>query len=103
MPGPATRPAALERLLDELRSLERAYSRGHHGRWSASRRAELVDACLRDLYEATGPPGGVALVALGGYGRGRLSPFSDVDLVIVHDGGRHDEGALLAEQGLDPL
>jgi hypothetical protein len=36
-------------LRHELTSLERAYSRGHHGRWSARRRSELLDACLVGL------------------------------------------------------
>jgi [protein-PII] uridylyltransferase len=97
------RPAPVARLLDELRALERAYSPGHHGRWSASRRAGLVDACLRELFEAADPPGGVALVALGGYGRGRLSPHSDVDLLIAHDGRQPALVAELAERLLYPL
>jgi [protein-PII] uridylyltransferase len=97
------RPAPVARLLDELRALERAYSPGHHGRWSASRRAGLVDACLRELFEAADPPGGVALVALGGYGRGRLSPHSDVDLLIAHDGRQPGLVAELAERLLYPL
>ena len=74
----------VERLRQELEALGRAYSRGHHGRWSARRRAELVDGCLIELYEAAGPPARTALVALGGYGRGELTPHSDIDLLLVH-------------------
>jgi [protein-PII] uridylyltransferase len=97
------RPAPVGRLLDDLGSLDRAYSTGHHGRWSGSRRSELVDACLRDLFVQAEPPGDVALVALGGYGRGMLSPGSDVDLLILHDGTAPDDVSELAEQLLYPL
>jgi [protein-PII] uridylyltransferase len=91
------RPPQVARLLDALRALDLAYSPGHHGRWSASRRAALVDACVRGLFEESDPPEDVALVALGGYGRGELVPFSDVDLLILHRGERGDEVAATAE------
>jgi len=69
----------------ELDALERAYSSGHHGRWSAHRRADLLDACLAPLWGRAEPPPGIALAALGGYGRRLQLPASDVDLLFVHD------------------
>ncbi len=90
-------------MLEELRALDRAYSPGHHGRWSANRRAELVDGCLRDLFAQGGPPAGVALVAVGGYGRSELAPASDIDLLILHVGLDLAEIEGLAERVLYPL
>jgi [protein-PII] uridylyltransferase len=69
-------------LVRALRALERAYSPGGHGRWSARRRAGLVDQAVRDL--SVGFPPSVAVVALGGYGRELLTPGSDVDLMVLH-------------------
>jgi [protein-PII] uridylyltransferase len=97
------RPAPVGRLLEDLRSLDRAYSTGHHGRWSGRRRAELVDACIRDLASDARMPEDVALVALGGYGRGVLAPGSDVDLLILQDGSSTPDVAALAEHLLYPL
>jgi [protein-PII] uridylyltransferase len=97
------RPPAVARLLEELDALERAYSTGHHGRWSATRRSGFVDVALRDLFAALGSPPGIALVALGGYGRGRLSPRSDIDVLIAHDGSAAERVAELVEALLYPL
>lgn len=100
-PSSAADPIA--RLRDGLQVLERAYSGGHHGLWSARRRAELFDAALAEAFDAAGPPGGVALAAIGGYGRMHQLPCSDVDLLIVHDGRHRDEVASLTERLLYPL
>ncbi len=67
-----------------------------------ARRAAGADAlCAASYAQCGGPDVGVALVAVGGYGRAELAPYSDLDVVLVHDEGV-DLGEL-AEQVWYPL
>ncbi|HUP28870.1 MAG TPA: [protein-PII] uridylyltransferase [Usitatibacter sp.] len=70
--------------------------------------ARLVDQVLQQLWTKSISDPDIALVAVGGYGRGALFPHSDVDvLVLLPDGRRADDAIenfihLLWDIGLDP-
>ena len=48
-----------------------------------ARQSRLVDRVVRGLWTEVGAPPGIAVLAVGGYGRAQLFPFSDVDVLIL--------------------
>jgi [protein-PII] uridylyltransferase len=76
---------------------------GQHGRALCRSLSDATDEVLRGLFEeaAAGPGGRLALVAVGGYGRGELAPGSDLDLWLLHD--RRADVAAVAERLWYPI
>ena len=84
--------ACKEFLKTETAALRLRHEEGASGLATAHDRTALIDAVLVRLFDhacesytrVVGPlPAPVALVALGGYGRGELSPLSDIDVMFL--------------------
>jgi len=96
----------------EEHRLRLKHQAGGGGREICSLRVNLVDVLLRHVFRAASSfaraqngreTTALALIALGGYGRGELNPFSDVDVMFLHresDGEVSPFGAQVVEQVL---
>ena len=95
----------------EEHRLRLKHQAGGGGREICARRAELIDVLLRYVFAAaaaatrrngaSGTP--LALIALGGYGRGELNPFSDIDVMFLHHHGTKKISPHLEEMGQQVL
>jgi [protein-PII] uridylyltransferase len=92
----------------ETERLRMRHRWGLSGGEIASKRSDVVDlvVCRACQWAATQLPSSLdiesrcAVVALGGYGRRELAPFSDVDLLFLHAGQRSEGTTTFVEQVL---
>ncbi|MBI3560438.1 MAG: [protein-PII] uridylyltransferase [Gammaproteobacteria bacterium] len=70
--------------------LKQRFLEGHSAVELVTRHAAVIDAILRQAWQRffPGDTGTIALIAVGGYGRGELHPHSDIDLLILLDKNR---------------
>jgi [protein-PII] uridylyltransferase len=97
---PAKAAQRLRRFLElEDERLRMAIRRGASGYWLSEARCYVLDVVVQHAFRDAGLPSSnittiekaksaFAVVALGGYGRGELAPFSDLDLLFIHNGLR---------------
>ncbi|BAT57722.1 bifunctional uridylyltransferase/uridylyl-removing enzyme [Variibacter gotjawalensis] len=81
------------RLIAAKKEAERLLLQDRHGRGCAERLCEMHDAIIRAVYDFTrehlypsenqSDAERMAIVATGGYGRGLMAPFSDIDLLFL--------------------
>ncbi len=85
MPKPDHDPLAglREREMEAVNARRAAYSQTLDGAAAVRQRAREVELLVRELWGVRRSEPGLAVFALGGFGRAELFPFSDVDLLFL--------------------
>ncbi len=106
--APARPPELRAWIGAQREALRRKYFRKPDPHATLVAHAALADELLRRLWSETIDDRGIALVAVGGYGRGALFPHSDVDVLVLLPDGRQPDAAIerfigaLWDCGLEP-
>jgi len=85
--------AAFKKAIRHAREvLDERFRAGRDVRRLVEDRAWFVDQILREAWDRLpwSEDADIALLAVGGYGRGELHPFSDIDLLILLDNADHE-------------
>jgi [protein-PII] uridylyltransferase len=78
-------PQWRKRLSSGRKNIKQLFFKGKRTRAILTLNKQLIDNLLGEIWHTLHLPGNAALIAVGGYGRGELYPYSDVDLLILLD------------------
>jgi [protein-PII] uridylyltransferase len=81
--APRSTASLRERLQQGRHELRQRYGADGNARRMLQQHRLLIDRTLRSLWQEADLPGTLTLAAVGGYGRGELFPYSDVDLLVL--------------------
>ncbi len=94
-------------LRSQQKALEELWKQGLSGHRLLHQYTDIADQFIVERFEQAvaklNPRGEIAIIALGGYGRRELYPFSDIDLLLLHDRWSQKHIKELAEAVLYPL
>jgi len=83
-----------EALLQGGELLRQRYCEKKNGSGLLHGHCRLVDGILRQVWREIEMPDSIALLAVGGYGRGQLFPYSDIDLLVLLPEGKRGADAM---------
>lgn len=85
-------------------ALESLWRQGLSGKSLLHRHSQLIDEYLADCFaKCPDAAEGITLIALGGYGRRELFPFSDIDLLLLYDQKKEEKLDAVTEALFYPL
>src|SRR5258708_330147 len=100
--------AARAWIREKREELRKRYFRRRDAQRTLGAQAAFVDELLQRLWRDNIDDKSLALVAVGGYGRGALFPHSDVDVLVLMPDGRQPDASIekfigaLWDSGLEP-
>ena len=68
----------------KVSQLKKNFLREHNNKTFLRAHTFLVDSLLKQLWKKVFLRKDVALIAVGGYGRKELYPYSDIDILLLH-------------------
>jgi [protein-PII] uridylyltransferase len=86
----AITPGMTDKIFDQIRNWIRE---GRSGSFLTAQYTREIDFLIRDIFDSVNKSRETVLIATGGYGRGELAPFSDIDIMFFAP-GKADTGTV---------